>query len=81
MSARDVLNKLKWHPDFEISNAEITIVHRGAPRDRKTISGEDVLDLETGFMKVEGKEKPARIPYHRVLKIEIPEEVLYQDSP
>ncbi len=81
MSARDVLNKLKWHPDYDISKAKITILHRGAPRDRKIIEGEDVSDIGSGFMKVEGEKKPVRIPYHRILKIEIPEKTLWRENP
>ena len=76
---RDVLNKLRWHPDLELKSAEITIEHRGAPRDRLTFSGEDIIDLGSGFMKVERGVEQVSIPYHRVRKIETPSEVLWED--
>lgn len=69
MGPRDVLNKLKWHPDFDLNEAEITIIHRGAPRDRLVIQGEDVIELGSGFMKVNRKDKEVKIPYHRIVKI------------
>lgn len=81
MSARDVLNKLKWHPDYDISTAEITVLHRGAPRDKKTISGKQIQNIGSGFIKVKGSDKPVKIPYHRVLKIETPKEVLFRENP
>lgn len=76
---RDVLNRLKWHPDHELERAEITIVHRGAPRDRKTLDGGDVLDLDTSFMKVKTGGSETRIPYHRIRKIETPEGIIWRE--
>lgn len=81
MSARDVLNKLKWHPDYDLSEAEITILHRGAPRDRKVIEGEEILDIGSGFMKVKSGERPVEIPYHRILKIGVSGEIVWRESP
>ncbi len=70
MGPRDVLNKLKWHPDMDLVGAKITIRHRGAPGDRIEISGENILNLGSGFMRVKRDDKTVQIPYHRVLKIE-----------
>lgn len=80
MGPRDVLNKLKWHPEFDLDNAEVTIVHRGAPRDKRVIEGKNILDLGSGFMLVKRRVKEVRIPYHRILKIEIPDKVVWQDK-
>ncbi len=77
MGPKDVLDKLKWHPEFDLNSAEVTIIHRGSPRDRKTFSGEDIKDLGSGFMTVEGADMDVKIPYHRVTKIETPEETLW----
>ncbi|MBS3815652.1 MAG: DUF504 domain-containing protein [Hadesarchaea archaeon] len=70
---RDFLNKLKWHPDYALKNAEITIVHRGAPGDKRVIKGENIKELESGFMLIKSKPEKVRIPYHRIRKITIPE--------
>lgn len=81
MGPRDVLNKLKWHPEFSLGGSSVTIEHRGAPRDRLTISGERIEDLGSGFMKVEREGKKVLIPYHRILKIKSGDEVLWSDEP
>lgn len=52
MGPRDVLNKLKWHPDHDLEGVRVEIVHRGAPRDRLIIRGEDILDIGSGFLRV-----------------------------
>jgi uncharacterized protein (UPF0248 family) len=42
-----VLGKLKWRGGLE--SAEIMILHRGAPGDRKAVRGSDVLEVKQGF--------------------------------
>lgn len=79
MGPREVLNKLKWHPDFEINEAEITILHRGAPGDRRTIRGENIIELGKGFMVVRRGRDKIRIPYHRILEIDTPTETVWQE--
>lgn len=80
MGARDILNKLRWHPKHDLDKAKITITHRGAPKDKLTISGEKIHDLGSGFMKVERKNKKVEIPYHRIIKIETPEKVMWKEN-
>lgn len=80
MGSRDALNKLKWHPDLNLNEAEVTIVHRGAPGNKRTIEGKNILDLGSGFMLVKRDNEEAEIPYHRILKIETPEEIIWQKS-
>lgn len=80
MGPRDILNKLKWHPDFDLDEAKITIVHRGAPRDRKIIDGSNVAGIGNGFMTVKTRQKEIKIPYHRILRIEITDEVLWREN-
>jgi uncharacterized protein (UPF0248 family) len=66
MRPREVLNKLKWHPDFDFEEYEVVYVHRGAPNNEKCVSCRDIVDLEhSDFVLVEG----THIPYHRVLRI------------
>lgn len=62
---RDILNKLKWHKDFNLEEAEIWYIHRGAPNDTMIISGSDIIELDRSFMKT----TTAMIPYHRIIKI------------
>jgi len=71
---RDILNKLKWKEDYDINQAEIWFIHRGAPNDTKIISGEDILKLEKSFMKT----RTAMIPYHRIFKIKYNKKTLFK---
>lgn len=66
MRPREVLNKLKWHPDLKFEEYTVVYLHRGAPKNEKSISCEDIIKLEhSDFVLVEG----THIPYHRVLRI------------
>lgn len=77
MGPRDVLNKLKWGGgDFQ--GAKVTILHRGAPSDRRVIAGSDILELGRGFMRVVSPEGEVEIPYHRILRIEAGGRVLWE---
>lgn len=80
MGPREVLNKLKWHPEMKLESAEITIRHRGAPKNRLKIPGNKIGNLGSGFMRVERENKEVQIPYHRVLKIETPEKTIWRDK-
>lgn len=70
MRPRDVLNRLKWDTK-ELENSKVTILHRGAPGDRRVIEGNEIRELGKGFMGVSSPRGDVEIPYHRVLKIEV----------
>lgn len=78
MGPREVLNKLKWDPSFRLEDAEVTILHRGAPGDKRIIRGGDILELGRGLMRVATPEGEASIPYHRILRIEARGRVLWE---
>jgi uncharacterized protein len=71
---RDILNQLKWKQDYDLEQAEIWYVHRGAPNDTKIISGKKIIKLEKSFMKT----TTAMIPYHRIFKIKYEEKVIFR---
>lgn len=71
---REVLNELKWHRG-RLEDARITYLHRGAPGDRRTISGSEIVALERSFFTT----AESRIPYHRIRLIELDGEALYVD--
>jgi uncharacterized protein (UPF0248 family) len=70
---RDVLNRLRWTEGLE--GVTITYLHRGAPGDRLSVRGEDVVELERSFFVT----ADSKIPYHRIRTIEKRREVLYRD--
>jgi uncharacterized protein (UPF0248 family) len=74
VNPRNILNELKWKQGFNLEQAEIWYVHRGAPNDTKIIQGQDIIKLEKSFIKT----KSAMIPYHRIFKIVYDDKVLFE---
>ncbi|MFP4170530.1 MAG: DUF504 domain-containing protein [Methanomassiliicoccales archaeon] len=63
---REILNELKWRSDRLLESARITLEHRGAPGDIRVINGDEITELDRSFFST----GEARIPYHRILRIE-----------
>ncbi|RLJ07761.1 MAG: DUF504 domain-containing protein [Candidatus Aenigmatarchaeota archaeon] len=72
MRAFDILNKLKW--TNQLDRAEIVILHRGAPDDRKTISGKEIVELGRDRFLT----KDSCIPLHRVLEVRLEGKILWR---
>ncbi len=62
---RDVLNRLRWEEGKSLENAEVVILHRGAPRERLRVPGKEIVSIGHMFFET----KDASIPFHRVLEI------------
>ena len=71
---RDILNELKWKQDYDLNQAEIWYIHRGAPNDTKIMSGKDIIKLDKSFMQT----TTAMIPYHRIFKILYEKKVIFE---
>ncbi len=71
---REVLNELKWHRG-RLSDASIIYLHRGAPGDRRTVNGSEIVELERSFFTTD----ESKIPYHRIRRIVLDGETLYVD--
>jgi len=80
MGPRDTLNRLKWHSEFNLGDAKVTILHRGLPGDIRVIEGGDIKELGPAFMRVVTSEGEVQIPYHRILRIEAQGRTLWQKS-
>ncbi len=74
---REILNELKWRHERSLEKAKIFYIHRGAPGDFRVMKGEDIIDLGRSFIETE----EAKIPYHRVFKIEYDGEILLEREP
>ena len=70
----DILNELKWKQDYDLNQAEIWYIHRGAPNDTKIMSGKDIIRLDKSFIQT----STAMIPYHRVFKILYEKKVIFE---
>lgn len=73
-TVKEILNELKWRPEPDLDDAKIWYIHRGAPNDRKVISGSEIRDLGSSFMKTVS----ATIPYHRIVKVTHKEKVVFK---
>ncbi len=78
MGPRDTLNRLRWHPEFNLRDAKVIIVHRGVPGNVRIIEGSDIEELGPAFMRVVTPEGEVEIPYHRILQIEVRKQVLWK---
>ncbi len=75
--AKRILDMLKWHPEMDSGNCKVIYSHRSSKGNLKTIPLNDIQGLEGGFMiMVDG----AMIPYHRIVKIECDNKVIWKKS-
>ncbi|MHC1605481.1 MAG: DUF504 domain-containing protein [Candidatus Methanofastidiosia archaeon] len=71
MRAKEMLSKIRWHPDYDERKYQIVYLHRGAPKDEKRINFSEIEELLTSDFIITNKdETKSYIPYHRVLRIE-----------
>jgi len=68
---RDILNRARWR-DAGLHALEVHVLHRGAPGDRRVISGGRIAAVRSGGVELapetdEGD--PIFVPYHRFLEI------------
>ncbi|ADP78012.1 Protein of unknown function DUF504 [Methanothermus fervidus DSM 2088] len=65
--AQNIINMLKWHPKYDLSNCKITYIHRGSPGNLKTIKGSEIKNIDRGFIILKND---VAIPYHRIVKVQ-----------
>jgi hypothetical protein len=70
MRAREMLNKIKWHPDYDENEYYVIYLHRGAPKDERSVPFSSIQSLCTSdFMLLDKDGIEIYIPYHRVKRI------------
>lgn len=74
-----VLNRLKWTK--KIGDCEIIILHRGAPDNRKSISGSQITEVKRSYFSYEDSGRETTIPMHRILEVRIGGRVLWKRKP
>jgi uncharacterized protein (UPF0248 family) len=67
--AFEVLNRLRWKGGIEL--AEIVILHRGAPGDRKAIPGKQLTGLDRHYFWYSERGMEITIPLHRIREIRL----------
>ena len=74
--AFQTLNRLKW--TGRLMNCEVTFLHRGAPGDRKTVSGTQITEVKKGYFSFESRGWETTIPMHRILEIGVDGETVWE---
>ncbi len=72
-SIRDILNKFKWHPDFDITKVRVVYVDR--PKGFSEITGGEIEEIGHMFLYLKSG---AAIPHHRVVEIRYGEDVVWR---
>lgn len=62
-SIKNILDRLKWHPDYEFENVTVRYIDR--PNGISEISGRDIVDVGHKFIYT----PTFAIPHHRVVEI------------
>jgi uncharacterized protein (UPF0248 family) len=65
-----VLGRLLWKG--ALGRADVVILHRGAPRDRKLIPGSRITEVKKSYLVCrDGANRKVTIPLHRVLEVRL----------
>ncbi len=75
--AKNILNMVLWHPEMEKNRSKISYIHRGARGNIKTVWGNEVDRIENGFLILNDE---TQIPFHRIVKIEYDDKLLWKKS-
>ena len=75
-----MLNWIKWTGNPNLKGVRVWYLHRGAPGDIKIIEGGDILRLERSFFVLLSHGRETSIPYHRIRRIEINGEKVFERS-
>lgn len=73
MKMVDLLNKLKWHDEYDFDKVKVFFISRGMPNDIDFFSGKEIENIGERFIET----KKGYIPYHRIIKIEYEGKVIY----
>ncbi len=72
-SIKEILDKLKWHPEFDFSKVRVLYVDR--PKGLSEISGDEIEKVGHMFLYLYSG---AAIPHHRVVEIKYGDEVVWR---
>jgi uncharacterized protein (UPF0248 family) len=65
-------------PQYDFHKVEVEYVNRGAPGDRSTVAGGQIVSLEQGGMEIESEVGTTFIPYHRIRRLSYDGEVMWK---
>ena len=74
-SIREILNKFRWHPDYDFSLVSVVYIDR--PKGYSEFNGDDVERIGHGFVYLKSG---IAIPMHRIVEIKYGGEVVWRRS-
>ncbi|KCZ72407.1 hypothetical protein ANME2D_00834 [Candidatus Methanoperedens nitroreducens] len=73
---RLILNEIKWR--FDLSRCRVYYIHRGAPSNVKVVEGSAIKAIDRAFLVIEGHPYEVYIPYHRIIRIDYDNEIVFE---
>lgn len=74
---RELLNEVRYR-GYDLSKCAIYYINRGSPNDISIVGGGQIIDIDKGFLILEGDPYEKYIPYHRIVKIEYEDVVIFE---
>lgn len=74
---RELLNEVRYR-GYDLSKCTIYYINRGSPNDIGTVEGGQIIEIGKGFLILEGIPDEKYIPYHRIVRIEYEEVVIFE---
>lgn len=65
---KNLFNQIMWDPRYNRNDFEVDYVHRGVPKDQKTIRASSITTVGGSWFQF-GEDEPTTIPFHRILRI------------
>jgi len=69
---KNILDKFKWHPDYDFSKVSVKYVDR--PKGFSEITGDEITDIGHKFIYTSA----SAIPHHRIVEIKYCGEVVWR---
>lgn len=76
---RDILNEVKWKGGYGLSKCTVYYINRGSPNDIGIVSGRQIIEIGS-FLILEGYPYESYIPFHRIVKIEYDDIVIFEKN-
>lgn len=74
---RELLNEVKY-TGYDLSKCTIYYINRGSPNDIGIVEGGQIIEIGKGFLILEGIPYERYIPYHRIVRIEYEDVMIFE---
>lgn len=73
---RDIINEIKWK-GLDINKCKVYYINRGSPGDISIFGGGRIIEIGSGFLTLKGIPYETYIPYHRIIKMEYEDQIIF----